>query len=57
MRTISKKIVPTPAQQAWMDLRFGMFVHFNLNTFYHTESGEGSEDPSRFDPADFNPDQ
>ncbi len=54
---ISRTIVPTPAQQAWMDLRFGMFVHFSMNTFYQVELGDGKEDPARFDPANFDPEQ
>ena len=53
----SERIGPTPVQEAWMALRFGMFVHFNINTFYHIEAGTGEEDPARFDPTDFDPHQ
>jgi len=53
----STAIGPTPSQQAWLDLRFGMFLHFSLNTFCTTELGTGTEDPAKFDPADFDPHQ
>jgi len=50
-------IAPTPAQEAWLQLGFGMFVHFNSNTFYHTESGDPDQDPARFYAKKFNPAQ
>ena len=48
---------PTPAQRRWMDLRFGMFVHFGINTFYDVEWSDGKLDPQAFNPAEFDPDQ
>ena len=53
----STHIGPSSIQKAWMALRFGMFIHFSLSTFYHLEGGTGEEDPSRFDPVDFDPNQ
>ncbi len=47
---------PTLAQQKWMDLRFGLFVHFGINTFYDTEWSDGSLDPSVFDPRELDTD-
>ena len=28
---------PTHAQRAWRELKFGMFVHFGINTFSEVE--------------------
>lgn len=47
---------PTPAQQAWTALEFGMFIHFGLNTFHDVEWSDGTLDPSAYDPQDFTPD-
>ena len=47
----------TPAQQAWLNLRFGMLVVFGLNTFYDLEWSDGTLDPAGFDPTKFAPDQ
>lgn len=48
---------PTAAQQAWMDLGFGMFVHFGINTYYDTEWSDGTLDPVKFNPAKLDTDQ
>ena len=34
-------LVPTPGQQAQIDRRFGMFLHFSINTFNNTEWSDG----------------
>lgn len=56
-RTHKVEIKPTPAQQAWLDLRFGMFVHFGINTFHDQEWSDGTLAPATFNPVAFNPDQ
>lgn len=38
-------------QQAFVDLRFGMFVHFNLATFQNREWGDPDEEADDFDPS------
>lgn len=49
--------VPGPEQRAWMELGFGMFIHFGINTYYDREWSEGDLDPARFDPVDLDTDQ
>ncbi|WP_020529975.1 alpha-L-fucosidase [Flexithrix dorotheae] len=51
------EILPTAAQKTWMDLHFGMFVHFGINTFYDKEWSDGSLDPSAFNPKKLDTDQ
>ncbi len=48
---------PTVAQQRWMELKFGMFVHFGINTYCDTEWSDGTLDPSRFKPTQLDTDQ
>jgi alpha-L-fucosidase len=50
-------IKPAPQQVAWQDLEFGVIIHFSTNTFLNQEWGDGTADPSVFNPSDFNPDQ
>ncbi len=48
---------PTPAQRAWMDLGYGMFIHFGPNTFTQSGWGDGSFPANRFDPRRLDTDQ
>ena len=48
---------PTPQQQAWQDLEFGMFVHFAPNTWQDTESDNLSTPLSAINPVGLNTDQ
>lgn len=51
--------VPNPAQLRWHKAEYIMFVHFGMKTFYPSDNhmGNGSEDPSRFNPVNFNAEQ
>ncbi len=51
------EIKPSPQQIAWQDLEFGVIIHFSTNTFLDREWGDGTADPSAFNPTEFNPDQ
>lgn len=48
---------PTQTQQAWMDLKFGLFIHFGINTYYDTEWSDGTLDPIKYNPTQLDTDQ
>ncbi len=50
-------IKPTVTQQKWKDLKFGMFIHFGINTFYDKEWSDGKLDPKGFNPSGLDTDQ
>lgn len=39
-------VLPTPQQKAWMDLKFGMFIHWGVNTYHDKEWSDGTLDIS-----------
>ena len=48
---------PNTYQRKWMDLKFGMFIHFGINTFYDKEWSDGTLDPAGFDPGNIDTDE
>lgn len=54
---VAKAVEPTVAQQEWMDLGFGMFIHFGINTYYDKEWSDGTLDPKAFNPKELDTDQ
>lgn len=45
------------SQQAFLDLRFGMFIHFNMATFQDREWGDPTAPAELFHPTDLDTDQ
>lgn len=45
---------PSEIQRSWMDLKFGMFIHFGINTYYDVEWSDGTLDPYRVNPERLN---
>ena len=50
-------ILPTPAQEAFMNLKYGMFIHFGINTFNDKEWSYGDLPLSSFMPDSVDTDQ
>src|SRR5438045_7797974 len=46
------EVRPTPRQIAWQRDEISVFVHFGMNTFTDREWGDGSENPSLFNPTE-----
>ena len=44
-------------QQAFVDLRFGMFIHFNMSTYMELEWAEPNASPKIFNPTNLDCDQ
>ena len=44
--------LPFARQLVWQEMEYYGFLHFNMNTFTNIEWGEGSEDPSQFNPSE-----
>jgi alpha-L-fucosidase len=50
-------VKPSPQQVAWQDMEMGAIIHFGPNTFLNQEWGDGTADPSVFNPSEFDPEQ
>jgi alpha-L-fucosidase len=50
-------IKPSPSQVEWQDLEIGVIIHFSTNTFLNREWGDGTADPSVFNPTHVDTDQ
>lgn len=48
---------PSPQQVAWQDLEIGVIFHFGTNTFLDREWGDGTAEPSVFNPRDVDAEQ
>lgn len=49
--------VPNKVQLQWQQLETTAFIHFTVNTYTGKEWGDGTEDPSIFNPVDFDANQ
>lgn len=48
---------PKPQQLAWQDLEIGVLIHFGPNSFQDREWGDGTAEPSVFDPKQLDAEQ
>ncbi len=53
----TEEVVPRGIRKNFMDLKFGMFIHYGINTFYNTEISEGDLPAFNFDPPLVDTDQ
>jgi len=50
-------VIPSQRQFKWQRQELTAFIHFGINTFYGSEWGNGTEDPTRFNPTDLDAEQ
>src|ERR1700741_1107741 len=51
------EIKPSPQQVAWEDMEIGVIFHFGPNAFLDREWGDGTAEPSVFNPKDIDAEQ
>ncbi|NOU75743.1 alpha-fucosidase [Paenibacillus sp. LMG 31458] len=51
------RVTPSERQLLWQQMEFYAFVHFGMNTFTGKQWGFGDEDPSLFNPTEFDANQ
>jgi alpha-L-fucosidase len=51
------EVKPSPQQVAWQDMEIGVIFHFGTNTFLDREWGDGTADPSVFNPSQVDAEQ
>jgi alpha-L-fucosidase len=51
------EVKPSPQQVAWQDMEIGVIFHFGTNTFLDREWGDGTAQPSVFNPSEVNAEQ
>ena len=49
-RAARPDVVPTPGQKAMIDRKYGMFLHFGMNTYLNAEWSDGSAAASVYAP-------
>ena len=57
MEQPDQEIQPSIIQQEFLDMKFGMFIHYGINTFYDTENSDGDLPLFNFDPPVVDTDQ
>jgi alpha-L-fucosidase len=50
-------VKPSPQQNEWQGLEFGVIIHFGTNTFLDREWGDGKATSEIFAPTELDPDQ
>jgi len=51
------EIKPSPQQVEWLDLEFGVLIHYGPNSFMDREWGDGKADPKAFNPSELDAEQ